>query len=85
MQINTNYFISLWWGKNKAGFINHIITNKITGLVKGNYINLPHYCEVSELPKRSLIIIPRDEELSMFTWKSSHLKSLHLHVHIWRV
>lgn len=53
MLINTNYFISLQRGK-KTGFINQTITNKITGLVKGKYIDLTHLYKVSELPKRRL-------------------------------
>lgn len=53
MLINTNYFISLRWEK-RQGFINQTITNKITGLVKGNYVDLTQFRKVSELPKRRL-------------------------------
>jgi len=38
----------------KTGFINQTITNKITGLVKGNYVDLTHFCKVPELPRRWL-------------------------------
>lgn len=43
MLINTNYFIRFMKRKKKdmqTCFIKQAITNKITGLVKGNYVDL---------------------------------------------
>lgn len=38
----------------KTCFINQAITNKITGLVKGNYVDLTHFHKVAGLSKRRL-------------------------------
>lgn len=33
----------------ETGFINQTISNEITGLVEGNYVDLTRFCEVAEL------------------------------------